>query len=77
MYTTTFKFTLDVKGSLLKIFNGISLEISPPDVLHSIAQVEVHVLHNVNALHTRWMTVVMDWVIYWRVSFFSDWHTIG
>jgi len=77
MYTTTFKFTLDVKGGLLKIFDRIGLEVSPPNVLHCIAQVEAHVLHNVNALHTRGMTVIVDWVIYWRVSFCGDWHTIG
>ena len=74
-YTTTFEFALNVPCGFLEILRGIIiLEISPPNVLHRIAQVEAHVFHNVDALHSRWVAVVMDRVVNRRISFSCDWH---
>ena len=76
-YTTTFEFALNVPCGFLEILRGIIiLEISPPNVLHRIAQVEAHVFHNVDALNTRWVAVVMDRVVNRRISFSCDWHVV-
>jgi len=34
------------------------------------------VFHNVDALNTRWVAVVMDRVVNRRISFSCDWHGV-
>jgi hypothetical protein len=48
-------FPTDVPPGLAQVFDLIALEACAPDVFHGIAQAKVHVLSNLDALHTRWM----------------------
>ena len=47
------QFLLNVPLGLLEVFNGVILEISPPDVLDRITEIEPHVLSHFNAFDPR------------------------
>ena len=48
---STEDFTVDVPCCLLQILDSFVLEIRSPDVFHSVAQTEVHVFGDLDALH--------------------------
>ena len=48
---TSLNFPGDVPARLAQVFNRVRFQIRAPEVLHGVAQAEVHVLRDLDALH--------------------------
>jgi hypothetical protein len=47
----------------LQVFNGIVFQISPPDILNSIAKTEVHVFCDLDALNATFVSCIVLWMV--------------
>ena len=61
----TVDFPLDVPDCLAQILHGVSLIASPPKVLDGVADAEVMVLGDGDALNTRRVPGVVRGMVYW------------
>lgn len=68
---STFDFSRQIPPCLFQILDSISLLTSPPDVFHSIAKAEAHVLSDRNTLDSRRMFCVVPRVVYRVVLYLS------
>jgi len=66
-----FNLSVDIPCSLFKVNDSavIVLEVSPPDVLCGVSEVEVHVFRDLDALYAGRMIRVMLRVVYFVVDF--------
>ena len=46
-----FDFPAHIPTSFFEVFDGVVLEVGPPDVFHRVAEAEVHALSDLDALH--------------------------
>lgn len=59
------QLAFDVPFCLFQILDCVCFQIGTPDVFHSVAEIEPHVLRNGDALDAARVTGVMLWMIYW------------
>lgn len=56
--------SIEIPDRFLQILDAVVLEITAPNILHSVTQAEVHVFGDLDTLDLGWVTGVVGWVVY-------------
>lgn len=64
MSLQSFDFPIDIPSRFSQIFESV-LPLVAPQIFYSVSDVEIHVLGDLNTLHTAWMGVVVLRFVYW------------
>jgi hypothetical protein len=61
---TSLNLTVEIPSGLFKVLDGITFVVGTPDILHGIAETEVHVLGDGNTLNPGGVGGIVGWVVH-------------
>jgi hypothetical protein len=66
-FLTSLNLSIQIPACFLKVLHP-GFEIRSPNVFDGVAEIEAHVLGNLNAFHAAGMLRVVLWMVYWIVA---------